>query len=338
MLHFLIVARKLKAIFNRLYFFSFFFLFFRSFDIILWQIITDEQKPYRDLEIDQLKEHVAVKQRKPVIPSEFAVPKQILDIYDHCSSFYPASRYPAQRILKILESISLEDFYKEVFPRKQHIELESDESALLLLGDNDDDDLDLDDMIKDGSVIQEISHSGENELTVQELFDKAEAHHKAHEFARARDLYSQCLERENFPLAAYRLGEYYLSGQPKATDADSNAIIVIEKNVQRALQYLNESAKGECDPATDLLGFMLLEGREGIPAAPERGVKLLMEAADRRYAWAFYHLSRAYRKGLGVPRDSRLAQKSLQDAADLGLKAAKDALATMVERRERKNP
>ncbi len=112
---------------------------------------------------------------------------------------------------------------------------------------------------------------------------------------RALGLYRQALEQDFSPLAAVRLGNYYLTGRSGCRQDISEAIKLYrqaaEAGVPEAMYHL-----GEC-----------YAGGIGVVADPRRAFEFFFQAAKADYPAAQYATGRCFGEGMGTPRDEQAA-------------------------------
>lgn len=92
------------------------------------------------------------------------------------------------------------------------------------------------------------------------------------------------------PEAYYNLGKHYLK----------------QKEYEQAFEWLELASDSDIAPAMSALGRCYFEGL-GIEKSHEEGIALFKRAASRNDSGGFYYMAKAYRNGLGVPRDKTTA-------------------------------
>ncbi len=130
---------------------------------------------------------------------------------------------------------------------------------------------------------------------------------------KAFELYKEAAS-ENYPVALYNIGCYYLSG------------IVVEKDSIEGLKYLEKSAMQGFPHAQCYLADLYYHGGNVIKKDVDKGIEWFTLAADQGSPIAQYELSKIYYDGEGVTHDYKKAKELCRKAAEQGLPNAKWAL------------
>jgi TPR repeat protein len=94
----------------------------------------------------------------------------------------------------------------------------------------------------------------------------------------------------------------------------------------RSLPMFQRAAQLGSKDAMRQIGIMMLHGQAGLRADPAQAMGWFYEAAVRNDAPSMFMLSRAFRDGIGVPRDPALARFWLERAAEHDYADAREAL------------
>lgn len=103
--------------------------------------------------------------------------------------------------------------------------------------------------------------------------------------------------------AQYLLGKKYLAGEG------------VDKDVRKALEWLQKSADLDHPGAALRLGIIFAKGEEGVEAVPEKAAALYQRAASKGDAQAQFLLGVAYLYEKGIPQNTELGLEWLMKAA-----------------------
>jgi len=103
----------------------------------------------------------------------------------------------------------------------------------------------------------------------------------------------------------------------------------VEHDTGKGLDLLLKAAAMGHTYAMNDLAAIFSEGRNGVPADPERAVAFLKAGVERQDMYSMNILGRNYLSGLGVEKDPKQAQALFQKAMDLGKPYAPGSLARM---------
>ena len=126
---------------------------------------------------------------------------------------------------------------------------------------------------------------------------EAEEAFKAHRYAEAFNKFLPDAEKGEY-IAQYYVGYLYLYG------------LGINKDEQRALDYIQKSADHDYDSAQALLGYLYDEGRV-VPMNKKKAISYYKKAANRGNTSALLNLGLAYYKGEGVVKNDQTAIEML---------------------------
>ena len=122
---------------------------------------------------------------------------------------------------------------------------------------------------------------------------EAEEAFKAHRYAEAFNKFLPDAEKGEY-IAQYYIGYLYLYG------------LGVNKDEQRALDYIQKAADHDYDSAQSLLGYLYDEGRV-VPMNKKKAISYYKKAANHGNTSALLNLGLAYYKGEGVIKDDRTA-------------------------------
>jgi TPR repeat protein len=123
-------------------------------------------------------------------------------------------------------------------------------------------------------------------------------------------------------------GNFYSPGGGYCHDTTYNCAVQTYRGggAARALPMFQRAAQLGSKDAMRQIGVMMLRGQGGLRANPTEAMGWFYEAALHNDAPSMFILSRAFRDGIGVTRDSALARFWLERAAEHDYADAREAL------------
>lgn len=188
-------------------------------------------------------------------------------------------------------------------------------------------------MVERNSISPDLIGSEEEKLLQEAKLGSPEAQFKIGEIFRGKGQYSypkavewyQRAADQGYVKAQYELGGAYYMGAG------------VKKDASIAVKWLSLAAdKGHAQAQADL-GKIYLDGLQGIAPDPEKGVRLLNQAAYQGDSRACYNLGLAYQNGNGVSPDLIEAYKWFHLGAEAGHPQAKAARAELMNKMDGKD-
>ena len=125
------------------------------------------------------------------------------------------------------------------------------------------------------------------ELTAEELFDKACEFSNKNKYSEAIPLYEKAAELGH-DVAISSLAYLYIEGKE------------IDPNYEKGLKYLHKSVNNGNPFSINYLGTLYLEGRGGVPQDYEQAFISFNIAAEKDYPYAILNLAYCYENGFGT--------------------------------------